>query len=141
MSAANNPRGNKLLAALREEEYQRLLPDLQWVELTSGQVLHEPDQQIRYAYFPTNSVICLMALMENGATTGVGIVGNEGMIGLPLFLGSKTSANQAIVEIAGSAIRMPADVMKSSDEEVNDHPARLFGESVCLSPECALWQT
>lgn len=111
MTAVNSHRGNKLLAALGKQEYQRLVPDLQRVELTCGQVLHEPDQAIKYVYFPINSVICLMALMENGATTGVGIVGNEGMIGLPLFLGSKTSANQAIVEIAGSAIRMPADVM------------------------------
>jgi signal transduction histidine kinase len=111
MIAANFPRGNRLLAALREQEYQRLVPDLQSVELTSGQVLHEPHQQIRYAYFPINSVICRMALMENGATTGIGIVGNEGMIGLPLFLGSKTAAYQAIAEIAGSAIRMRADVL------------------------------
>jgi signal transduction histidine kinase/ActR/RegA family two-component response regulator len=111
MTAVNSPRGNKLLAALSEQEYQRLVPDLQCVELTSGQILHEPDQQIRYIYFPINPVICLMALMENGATTGVGIVGNEGMIGLPLFLGSKTHANQAIVEISGSAIRMRANVL------------------------------
>lgn len=111
MTQANSQPGNKLLAAVGEQEYQRLVADLQRVELTAGQVLHEPDQQIRYAYFPINSVVCLMALMENGATTGVGIVGNEGMIGLPLFLGSKTSANQALVEIAGSAIRMPADVL------------------------------
>ena len=110
MTAVNSPLGNKLLAALSEREYLRLVPELQFVELTCGHVLHEPDQQINYVYFPINSVICLMALMENGATTGVGIVGNEGMIGLPLFLGSKTPANQALVEIAGSAIRMRANV-------------------------------
>lgn len=117
MTAANSGRGNKLLAALGEQEYQRLVADLQWVELTSGQVLHEPDQQIKYAYFPINSVICLMALMENGASIGVGIVGNEGMIGLPLFLGSTTPANQALVEIAGSAIRMRANVLTKAGAE------------------------
>src|SRR5215213_7852184 len=98
MAAANSPRvslGNNLLAALDDHEYQRLLPDLQRVELTCGQVLYEPDQEIQYTYFPINAVICVMALMENGANIGVGIIGKEGMVGLPLFLGGNTSPNQA----------------------------------------------
>ena len=128
---ANFPRGNKLLAALGEQEYQRLVPHLEYVKLTSGQVLHEPDQPIRYAYFPINAVICLMALMEDGATTGVGIVGNEGMIGLPLFLGSKISPNQALVGIAGSAIRMRANVLtKPCDESGLDALLHLYTQAV-----------
>jgi len=120
MAAANSPRvslGNNLLAALDDHEYQRLLPDLQRVELTCGQVLYEPDQEIQYTYFPINAVICVMALMENGANIGVGIIGKEGMVGLPLFLGGNTSPNQALVEIAGSAIRMRASVFKKASEE------------------------
>jgi signal transduction histidine kinase/CheY-like chemotaxis protein len=118
--AANSPRlslGNNLLAAVDGNEYQRLLPDLQRVQLTSGQVLYEPDQEIQYTYFPVNSVICLMALMENGSNIGVGIIGKEGVVGLPLFLGSHTTPTQALVEIAGSAIRMRASVFRTASEQ------------------------
>src|SRR5256714_5887122 len=120
MVTANSPCVSlviNLLAALPEHEYQRLLPDLQRVELTSGQVLYEPGKKIQYTYFPLNSVICLMALMENGSNIGVGIIGKEGMVGLPLFLGSNTAPNQALVEIAGSAIRMRAGVFRKANEE------------------------
>jgi hypothetical protein len=109
MVTANSPRvslGNNLLAALPEHEYQRLLPDLQRVELTCGQVLYEPGEEIQYIYFPLNSVICLMTLMEDGSNIGVDIIGKEGMVGLPLFLGSNTAPNQALVAISGSAIRV-----------------------------------
>ena len=120
MVTANSPRvslGNNLLAALPEHEYQRLLPDLQRVELTCGQVLYEPGEKIQYTYFPLNSVVCLMTLMEDGSNIGVGIIGKEGMVGLPLFLGSNTTPNQALVEIAGSAIRMRAGVFRKASEE------------------------
>jgi signal transduction histidine kinase/CheY-like chemotaxis protein len=120
MVTANSPYvslGNNLLAALPEHEYRRLLPDLQRVELTCGQVLYQPGEEIQYTYFPLNSVICLMALMENGSNIGVGIVGKEGMVGLPLFLGSNTAPNQALVEIGGSAIRMRAGVFRKASEE------------------------
>src|SRR5215216_650495 len=120
MVTANSPYvslGNNLLAALPEHEYRRLLPDLQHVELTCGQVLYQPGEEIQYTYFPLNSVICLMALMENGANIGVGIVGKEGMVGLPLFLGSNSAPNQALVEIGGSAIRMRAGVFRKAGEE------------------------
>jgi signal transduction histidine kinase len=120
MVTANSPYvslGNNLLAALPEHEYRRLLTDLQRVELTCGQVLYQPGEEIQYTYFPLNSVICLMALMENGSNIGVGIVGKEGMVGLPLFLGSNTAPHQALVEIGGSAIRMRAGVFRKAAEE------------------------
>jgi len=120
MAALNSPRvspGNSLLAAIPEPEYERLLPDLQHVELTPGQVLYAPDEELQYTYFPINSVICLLALMENGANIGVGIIGKEGMVGLPLFLGSNTAPNQALVEIAGTAIKMRASVFRRVSEQ------------------------
>jgi CRP-like cAMP-binding protein len=120
MVTANSPYvslGNNLLAALPEHEYRRLLPDLHCVELTCGQVLYQPGEEIQYTYFPLNSVFCLMALMENGSNIGVGIVGKEGMVGLPLFLGGNTAPNQALVEIGGSAIRMRAGVFRKASEE------------------------
>ncbi|MEN3327491.1 MAG: hypothetical protein V7638_2298 [Acidobacteriota bacterium] len=134
MVTANSPRvslGNNLLAALPEHEYQRLLPDLQRIELTCGQILYEPGQEIQHTYFPLNSVVCLMALMENGSNLGVGIVGKEGMVGLPLFLGSNTTPNQALVEIPGSAIRMRAGVFrKASDENGFNSVLHLYTQAV-----------
>jgi signal transduction histidine kinase len=136
--AANSPRvslGNNLLAALDEREYQRLLPDLQRVHLTCGQVLYEPDQELQYTYFPINSVICLMAMMENGSHIGVGIIGKEGMVGLPLFLGSNTTSHQALVEIAGSAIRMRASVFRTTSEQAG------FNALLHLYTQAVLTQT
>ncbi len=136
--AANSPRlslGNNLLAALNDSEFQRLLPDLQRVQLTSGQVLYEPDHEIQYTYFPINAVVCLMALMENGSNIGVGIIGKEGMVGLPLFLGSNTTPNEALVEIAGSAIRMRASVFKHASEQT------AFNSLLHLYTQAVLTQT
>ena len=138
MAAANSPRvspGNKLLAALSEPEFEHLIPDLQRVQLTCGQILHEADQEIQYTYFPINSVICLMASMENGSNAGVGIIGNEGMVGLPLFLGRNTTPNQALVEIAGSAIRTRATVFTTASEQAG------FNSLLHLYTQAVLTQT
>ncbi|HEY0100890.1 MAG TPA: ATP-binding protein [Pyrinomonadaceae bacterium] len=120
MSTTISPRlslGNNLLAALPEDGYERLLPHLEYVELRLGEVLHEPDETIRYAYFPVNSVVCLMALMESGGTVAVGIVGREGIIGLPLFLGGNTTSNQAVVQVGGGAVRIKAEVFRRECDE------------------------
>jgi signal transduction histidine kinase len=120
MTTAISPRlltSNNLLAALPKDEYERLLPHLECVEVRLGEVLHEPDETIRHAYFPVNSVICLMALMESGGTVAVGVVGREGLIGLPLFLGGNTTSNQAIVQVGGDAIRIKAEVFRRACDE------------------------
>jgi signal transduction histidine kinase len=120
MTTAISPRSlisNNLLDALPKDEYERLSPHLECVELRLREVLHEPDEIIRHAYFPINSVICLMALMESGGTVGVGIVGREGMIGLPLFLGGSTTSTQAVVQIEGSAMRIKAEVFRKACDE------------------------
>jgi CRP-like cAMP-binding protein len=109
--------GNNLLAPLPQDEYERLLPHLECVELSRGEVLHEPDETIRHAYFPTTSVICLMVLMESGANAGVGVIGREGMVGLPLFLGGNTTSNQATVQVAGGAMRIKAAVFRQACDE------------------------
>jgi signal transduction histidine kinase len=117
MSTATSPRSlvsNNLLAALPGDEYERLLPHLESVELRLGEVLHESDETIRHAYFPVNSVVCLMALMENGGTLAVGVIGREGLIGLPLFLGGNTTSNQAVVQIGGGALRIKAEVFRQA---------------------------
>ena len=104
---------NQLLAALPESEYQRLIPHLEYVSLTLGQVIYEPDEPIQSVYFPNGGIISLVSLMENGSTTEIGIVGREGMVGLPVVLGGDRTNNTATVQIAADAMKMSAEVLKS----------------------------
>lgn len=100
------PIPNQLLAALPTEEYRRLLPKLEQVALTNGENIYEPGEIIRYVYFPSSGIISLLAAVQDSVPIEVGIVGKEGFVGLPVFLGVKTSLNRAIVQGAGSAMRM-----------------------------------
>jgi CRP-like cAMP-binding protein len=103
---------NQLLAALPISEYQRLLPHLQAVILTPGQVLYQSQEQIHYAYFPEQGLISLVNILENGATIEVGRVGKDGLVGIPPILGSESSTNSAIVLIAGRAIRLDVRILQ-----------------------------
>lgn len=115
MSIANrmtNP-VNRLLAALPPEEYQRLLPQLEFVSLDLGRVLYQVGQPIDYVYFPHRSMISLVMVLQDGSTAEVGLVSGNGMVGIPVILGSDISFNLAIVQIADGAMRMPADSLKT----------------------------
>lgn len=109
---AKNPPGNHLLSTLPKEEYQRLAPYFEVVTLNLGQVLYESGEQIDYLYFPTTSMISLLQTLEDGMTGEVGLTGNEGVIGIALFLGGETTPNQAIVQISGQAIRLKANLIQ-----------------------------
>lgn len=98
---------NQLLAALPVAE--QLVPSLEVVDLKSGQILYEPNEPIQFAYFPQRTVISLVSIMENGATTEVGLVGREGMIGLPVIWGGRSMTSRAIVQIPGDALRLSAE--------------------------------
>ena len=87
MSALPDPRQNLLLDALLATDYNRLSPNLEFVKLPLGQVLYESGQQLKYVYFPTTSIISLLYVMENGASAEIAIVGNEGILGISLFMG------------------------------------------------------
>jgi CRP-like cAMP-binding protein len=102
------PVGNQLLAALPTEEYRQLSSKLEQFALTYGENIYQYGKTIRYVYFPNSGIISLLAAVEESATLEVGIVGKEGIIGLPIFLGVKTSNNNAIVQGAGVAMRMKA---------------------------------
>ena len=97
---------NRLLAALPAKEYQHLLPKMEEVSLTFTETIYAPDDIIRYVYFPNSGIVSLLAAVGERSQLEVGIVGNEGFVGLPVFLGVKTSNNRAIVQGAGSALRM-----------------------------------
>lgn len=100
------------MAALPRDEYERLLPDLETVSMTLKQAIYRPNEPIEYVYFPNTGVISLLILMEDGSAVEVGTVGNEGMGGLPLFLGAERIPGLAISQVPGEAMRMKADVFK-----------------------------
>lgn len=110
---SRNSVGNKLLAALPREEYQRLLPYLEPVSLSLRQVLYAPNEPIKYAYFINTGVGSLLNVMEDGQSIEAASVGNEGMIGVPLLLGTTQIPNETIVQVPGDGWRINADVFKA----------------------------
>jgi CRP-like cAMP-binding protein len=98
--------GNRLLAALSSEEYERILPGLENVSFSLGEVIYEFSERLEYAYFPATSIVSMVYIMEDGAAAEMGIVGNEGLVGVALFLGGETRPNRAIVQHPGGAIKM-----------------------------------
>jgi CRP-like cAMP-binding protein len=102
---------NRLLAALPAEEYQRLLPQMQPVTFTLGQVVYEFGGQLEFVYFPTSSIVSLLYTMENGTSAEMGLTGNDGVVGIALFMGGGTMPNRAVVQSAGDALRMSASVL------------------------------
>ncbi|MBV8884409.1 MAG: Crp/Fnr family transcriptional regulator [Chroococcidiopsidaceae cyanobacterium CP_BM_RX_35] len=110
-NAPQRPIRNRLLAALPVSEYQRLVPHIEFVSLSNQQVLYEPKQPIEYIYFPDRTVVSLLSMMSDGSTVEVSMVGNEGVVGLPVILGHQTTTTQAIVQVADGAIRMEASLL------------------------------
>ncbi len=112
-SVKSQPRfDNNLLTTLPLVDYQRLLPFLEPVDLPLGKAIYEAAQQMEYLYFPTTSMISLLSTMEDGMTAEVGLTGNDGVVGIALFLGGETTPNRAVVQIAGKAVRLKALVVK-----------------------------
>lgn len=97
---------NHLLAALPAPEFRRIEPLLEPVSFELGQVLYEPNKRADYAYFPTTAIVSLLYIMENGSTAAVSVTGNDGMVGIALFMGAETVPNEAIVQCAGEAFKI-----------------------------------
>jgi CRP-like cAMP-binding protein len=102
---------NLLLDALPTEECKRLSPNLEWVTLKLGQVLHESGAGLDHVYFPSDCIISLLYVMENGESAEIAIVGNEGMVGISLFMGGETTTSRAVVQSSGRAFRLAKSVM------------------------------
>jgi CRP-like cAMP-binding protein len=100
------PRRNHLLAALPQDEYERVAPQLELVPLTLGAVIYEAGSTIDYVHFPTTAIVSLLYIMENGASAEIALVGKEGLVGIALFMGGETMPNRAIVQSEGQAYRM-----------------------------------
>ncbi|ABM38923.1 Crp/Fnr family transcriptional regulator [Polaromonas naphthalenivorans] len=112
MAITVDPRHNHLLAALPDAEWQRWLPQLQWIELPLGKVLHESGAQQSHVHFPTTAIVSLLYVMENGASAEIAVVGNEGLVGIALFMGSESTPNRAVVQSAGQGFMLGAQVIK-----------------------------
>jgi len=107
------PVENRLLAALPRDEYERLLPTLQQVSFSLGEVVYEFAGQLDYVFFPTTSIVSLLYTMENGSSAEMGLTGNDGVVGIALFMGGGTMPNRAVVQSAGAAIRMKAKALQA----------------------------
>jgi CRP-like cAMP-binding protein len=113
MNTPQNPRQNQLLAALAAPEFEALLPHLELVPMALGQMLYEPGTQLRHAYFPTNSIVSLHYVTESGASAETAGVGNEGVVGVALFMGGDTTSSSAVVQTAGFAYRLERHLLKA----------------------------
>ena len=107
-----NPRQNQILDALPAEERDRLFPHLSFVSMPLGMVLYESGQTLKHIYFPTDSIVSLLYVMRDGSSAEIAVVGNEGAIGVALFMGGETTPSRAIVQSAGSAYRLDRKRLK-----------------------------
>jgi len=108
----HDPRQNHLLAALPAAEAASIFPHLEWVPMPLGHVLHESGIQMRHVYFPTTSIVSLLYVMEDGASAEIAIVGNEGIVGVSLFMGGNTTPSRAVVQSAGHAFQLRGQLLK-----------------------------
>jgi CRP-like cAMP-binding protein len=118
MSDTPSPQQNRLLTSLPAEVQERLAPHLELVDLPLGTVLYESGNIMRHVYFPTDAIVSLLYVTENGASAEISVVGNDGVIGLALFLGGESTTGRALVQSAGSAYRL---LGKRFKEECNRH--------------------
>jgi CRP-like cAMP-binding protein len=112
MSSPHTPKQNHLLAALPAMDYARLLPDLELTPMPLGWAVYESGGKLGYLYFPTTSIVSLLYVMESGASAEIAITGNEGLVGISLFMGGESTPSRAVVQSAGNGYRLRASVLK-----------------------------
>jgi CRP-like cAMP-binding protein len=112
MAISFDPRENHLLAALPDPEWRRWQPQFEWVEMPLGQVLCESGSTLSHVYFPTTAIVSLLYVLENGASAEIAVVGNEGLVGISLFMGGESTPSRAVVQSAGEGFRLPAQAIK-----------------------------
>jgi len=112
MPAPHTPKQNHLLAALSAEEFERLSPHLELAPMQLGEAIYESGGRLQHVYFPTTSIVSLLYVMEDGASAEIAIVGNEGVLGIALFMGGETTPSRAVVQSAGYGYRLRAQLLK-----------------------------
>ena len=112
MSSPHTPQQNHLLAALPAKDYARLLSDLELVSMPLGWAVYESGGHLGYVYFPTTSIVSLLYVMESGASAEIAITGNEGLVGISLFMGGESTPSRAVVQSAGNGYRLRSNILK-----------------------------
>jgi CRP-like cAMP-binding protein len=112
MPSPPDPTTNHLLAALPPAEWERCQPQLEWVDLPLGQVMYESGRVLRHVYFPTTAIVSLLYVMENGASAEIAVVGNEGVVGISLFMGGESTPSRGVVQSAGQGFRLKSQFIK-----------------------------
>ena len=116
MAASPHPKLNRLLAALPEAQWRRWEPLLEPVEMPLGKVMYESGATLSHVYFPVDSIVSLLYVMENGASAEIAVVGNEGLLGISLFMGGESTPSRAVVQSAGRGFRLAAHALKDEFE-------------------------
>ena len=116
MTPRTNPRENHLLAVLGEAEWACWQPLLEWVELPLGHVMYESGRVLSHVVFPTTAIVSMLYLMEDGASAEIAVVGNDGVVGIALFMGGESTSSRAVVQSAGEGWRLPARAVKTAFE-------------------------
>ena len=112
MATPHSPKQNHLLAALPADEFERLSGHLELVPMPLGEALYESGGRLQHVYFPTTSIVSLLYVMEDGASAEIAVVGNEGILGISLFMGGETTPSRAVVQSAGYGYRLKAQLLK-----------------------------
>src|SRR5271163_834698 len=115
--ARRNPHQNHLLDALPAGDFERLQSHLEVIRMELGEVLYEPGARLRHVYFPTTSIVSLLYVMEDGASAEIAVVGNEGIVGISLFMGGGSTPSRAVVQSAGEGLRLDAKALKTEFDQ------------------------
>lgn len=137
MPGQKNPNKNHLLEALSDEVKQRLFPLLEFVPLPLGKVIYESGDVMRYAYFPTDSIVSLIYVMENGSSAEISVVGNEGLVGVALFMGGASTPSRAVVQSGGFGFRLPSAALMTEFNRHGDLLALLLRYTQALLTQMA----
>ena len=141
MTTPHHPRQNRLLAALPEIEFEHLLPDLELVPMPLAEVLYESGAQLHYVYFPTSAIVSLQYVMENGASAEIAGVGNEGVVGISLFMGGDTTPSRAVVHTAGHGYRLKAKLLLEEFNRIGGRRAGVLQHLLLRYTQALMTQT
>jgi len=126
MSEIFSPKQNRLLAALPHEDYQRIAKQLELVSLPLGESIYESGDKIEYIHFPINCILSLLYVMKNGSSAEIAVAGNEGLVGVALFMGGGSTPSRAVVQSAGQSYRMKGVLLKQEFDQSHALQVRLL---------------
>jgi len=137
MPKPHSPQQNYLLARLPKPDFERIAPFLELVEMPLGDVLYESGGRLRHVYFPTTSIVSLLYVLENGASAEIAIVGNEGILGISLFMGGETTPSRAVIQSSGYGYRLKSQILKEEFNRAGIMMQLLLRYTQCLITQMA----